>query len=177
VLPPNGEVFHFSEDPTIREFVPHVAATAADDRPYVWAVDAARAPDYWFPRECPRAMAWMLPSTTAGDRDLVFGPGINQRVHTVEFGWLDAIIRCELFVYRLPADRFVPVEGDAPHAVVSVEQVRPAGPPEPVGDLLALHQAAGIELRVLDNLWPWWDRVISTSVGFSGIRLANARPR
>jgi hypothetical protein len=132
VLPPNGEVFHFSEDPTIREFVPHVAATAADDRPYVWAVDAARAPDYWFPRECPRAMAWVLPSTTAGDRDLVFGPGINQRVHTVEFGWLDAIIRCELFVYRLPADRFVPVEGDAPHAVVSVEQVRPAGPPEPV---------------------------------------------
>jgi hypothetical protein len=43
--------------------------------------------------------------------------------------------------------------------------------------LLALHQAAGIELRLLDNLWPWWDRTIATSVGFSGIRLANAGPR
>jgi hypothetical protein len=90
----------------------------------------------------------MLPSTTAGDRDLVFGPGINHRVHTVEFGWLDAIIRCELFVYRLPADRFLPVEGDAPHAFVFVEPVMPAGPPEPVGDLLALHHSS-------------WDRVAS----------------
>lgn len=69
------EVFHFSEDPNIREFIPHVAVTAAEDRALVWAVDATRAPDYWFPRQCPRAMAWVLPSTTPFDRDVVLGPG------------------------------------------------------------------------------------------------------
>jgi hypothetical protein len=49
--------------------------------------------------------------------------------------------------------------------------------PEPVGDLFDRHATAGIELRGLDNLWPWWDKVTTTTVGYSGIRLANARPR
>jgi hypothetical protein len=46
-----------------------------------------------------------------------------------------------------------------------------------VGDLLACHADAGIELRVFDNLWPFWDEVITSTSGFSGIRLRNARPR
>jgi hypothetical protein len=55
--------------------------------------------------------------------------------------------------------------------------VTPLGPPEPVGDLLTLHEQAGIQLRVLDNLWPFWDCVIISTLGFSGIRLRNAKPR
>ncbi|HWS31977.1 MAG TPA: hypothetical protein VN408_04455, partial [Actinoplanes sp.] len=27
------------------------------------------------------------------------------------------------------------------------------------------------------NLWPFWDQVITSTAGFSGIRLRNARPR
>jgi hypothetical protein len=52
----------------------------------------------------------------------------------------------------------------------------PLGPPEPVGDLLALHEEAGIQLRVLADLWPFWDAVVGSTVGFSGIRLRNALP-
>ncbi|WP_407676936.1 DUF6886 family protein [Phytohabitans aurantiacus] len=33
------------------------------------------------------------------------------------------------------------------------------------------------QLRVLDNLWPFWECVIISTLGFSGIRLRNARPR
>jgi hypothetical protein len=61
--------------------------------------------------------------------------------------------------------------------MVAIEPVTPLGPPEPVGDLLALHEAAGIQLRLLPHLWPWWDEVIESSLGWSGIRLRNARPR
>jgi len=53
----------------------------------------------------------------------------------------------------------------------------PLGPPEPVGDLLELHEEADIHLRVLTNLWPLWDRITTSTLGFSGIRLHNARPR
>ncbi|WP_244295204.1 DUF6886 family protein [Micromonospora orduensis] len=60
---------------------------------------------------------------------------------------------------------------------MAVEPVTPLGPAEPVGDLLRCHAEAGIQLRVLDNLWPFWDVVTDSSVGFSGIRLRNARPR
>ena len=44
--PEPGQVLHFSEDPTITRFVPRVAAGAGRPEAYVWAVDAARAPDY-----------------------------------------------------------------------------------------------------------------------------------
>lgn len=171
------EVYHFSEDDGIREFIPHVAATAADARRLVWAVGADRAPDYWFPRKCPRAMAWVTDTTTKSDRDLVLGPGTHTRVHAVEYGWLDAIARCHLFVYALPANAFALIDTDVPHAYVADRPVAPIRPPEPVGDLFALHGEAGIEVRVLDNLWPWWDVVTTTSLGHSGIRLANAQPR
>ncbi len=66
--PEPGQLLHFSEDPTITRFVPHVAATAQQPEAYVWAVDTARSPDYWFPRKCPRAMAWVTPSDRRGPR-------------------------------------------------------------------------------------------------------------
>ena len=45
-----------------------------------------------------------------------------------------------------------------------------------LADLVARHEDATIELRVLDNLWPTWNRVIASSLEFSGIRLHNAQP-
>jgi hypothetical protein len=46
-----------------------------------------------------------------------------------------------------------------------------------VGDLLERPVMAGIELRLLPNLWPLWDRVVASSLEFSGIRLRNAQAR
>lgn len=106
--PESGQVLHFSEDPAITRFTPHVAATARQAEPYVWAVDADRSPDYWFPRQCPRAMAWTTPSSTDADRDRIIGAGSGDRVHAIEYGWLDAMRTVRLFAYRLPADRFRP---------------------------------------------------------------------
>jgi hypothetical protein len=175
--PEPGQVLHFSEDPTITRFVPHVAATAQQPEAYVWAVDAGRAPDYWFPRQCPRAMAWLTPSTTEADRDRIIGPGGGERVHAVEYGWLDALRTVKLFAYRLPATSFVPFGTPEPNAHVATQPVAPLGPAEPVGDLLRLHEEAGIQLHVLTNLWPFWDAVVASTLGFSGIRMRNARPR
>lgn len=175
--PEPDQVLHFSEDPTITRFVPHVAAGAQQPEAYVWAVDAERAPDYWFPRDCPRAMAWVTPSTTDTDRERIFGPGGGDRVHAIEYSWLNALQTVELFAYRLPATPFKPFGTSVPHAHVATQPVEPLGPAEPVGDLLRLHEQAGIQLRVLPNLWPFWDRVTTSTLGFSGIRLRNGRPR
>ncbi|HEX4724185.1 MAG TPA: hypothetical protein VH333_16835 [Pseudonocardiaceae bacterium] len=175
--PEAGQVLHFSEDPTITRFAPHVAATAHEPDAYVWAVDTDRSPDYWFPRRCPRAMAWRTPATTETDADHVLGPGGGDRVHAIEYGWLDALRTVRLYAYRLPAVAFRPIGTPTPHAHVATELLAPLGPAEPVGDLLTLHEQAGIQLRVLPDLWPFWDTVTTTTLGFSGIRLHNARPR
>jgi hypothetical protein len=174
--PRAGEVLHFSEDPAITRFVPHVAATAQVPEPFVWAVDEVNAPSYWFPRDCPRAMAWVTPDTTDDDRGRILGPGGGWRVHAIEHAWLERMRTVSLFAYRLPAGEFEPLD-DRLHTFVSTHAVEPLGPPEPVGDLLRLHAEAEIQLRVLANLWEFWDAVIETTLGFSGIRLANAAPR
>jgi hypothetical protein len=172
--PEPGQVLHFSEDPAIRRFVPHVAATAQQPEAYVWAVDSERAPDYWFPRQCPRAMAWVTPETTGEDRERIVGPGGGTRVHAVEYGWLERMRTVELYAYRFSAVDFTPFGKPEPHAHVAVVPVTPLAPPERVGDLFALHEEAGIQLRVLNRLLPFWERVIASSLGFSGIRLGNA---
>jgi hypothetical protein len=66
--PRSGEVLHFSEDPTITRFRPHVAATARQPEAYVWALDAEQAQSYWFPRQCPRVLAWPGPETSRSGR-------------------------------------------------------------------------------------------------------------
>lgn len=175
--PEPGTVLHFSEDPTIRVFEPHVAPTAREPQAVVWAVDAQRAPDYWFPRQCPRAMAWIGDETTDQDRRTVLGPQV-QRVHVIEYGWLSRVQGVELYAYAFDDADFAPCDDSpSPHARVARTAVRPLGPPQRVGDLLALHEHAGIELRLTDDLWPWWDCVVASTVAFSGIRLRNARPR
>ena len=174
--PEVGEVLHFSEDPSITRFVPHVAETASDATPYVWAVDAANAPSYWFPRECPRAMAWVTDQTTDADRQRILGPATT-RVHVIEYAWLRRVQTAHVFAYRFHAAEFEPYGDELEaHAYVARRPVRPLGPAEPLGDLLALHAAAEIEVRLARSLWPWWNAVIATTVGFSGIRLRNARP-
>ena len=44
-------------------------------------------------------------------------------------------------------------------------------------DLIECHAQAGIQLRVLSNLWSFWDAVTASTLGFSGIRLRNAIAR
>jgi hypothetical protein len=182
VRPLEGEVLHFSEDPAITEFVPHVAATARVRPAYVWAVDANRAPDYWFPRDCPRVLAWATSTSSPTDTTTIIGPGGGQRVHAVEYRWLERIRTVRLYAYRLPATVFEPIlepqpiepiGTPQPHAHVATVTVHPLGPPEPVGDLLALHEEAGIQLRVLPELSKFWAAVTASSLGWSGIRLRN----
>ena len=170
--PGPGQVLHFSEDPGITTFVPHVAATAQQPEAYVWAVDGEQAPAYWFPRDCPRVLAWPRAETTDADRRFL----LDARVHAIEYGWLPALRSVRLYAYRFDAEPFEPF-GKSPHAMVATTVVTPLGPAEPVGDLLALHEAAGIQLRLVANLWAFMDEVVASSLAFSGIRLRYAKTR
>jgi hypothetical protein len=173
VLPGPGELLHVSEDPAITRFVPRRAATQQVGGSYVWALDAEHAPCYWFPRACPRATAWTVGATTVHDARILGGAG---RVHAVERRWTDAMGTTPVYAYRLPADRFRPIDPDDHYAFVCERTVEPLGPPGLLGDLVDLHARAGIELRMVDDLGPFWRAVRATSLAHSGIRLARADP-
>jgi hypothetical protein len=161
-------LWHASDDPNIEIFRPHRAPTAnvADD--LVWAVDDAHVPAYWFPRDCPRATFWIGPNTTRSDATLLDG---GTRVHAIERSWWERFRAARVYLYLMPPATFTVHAPEAGY-YVSRESVTPLARVD-IDDLVAEHAKAGVELRVLDELWPLWDRVIASTLEFSGIRLRN----
>jgi len=154
-------LWHVSEEPTIRRFEPR------DGR--VWAIDTRHLPLYWFPRDCPRATFWAVDETSDDDVDRFLGGDRTRRVHVIEPVWLDRVRGAHLYAYRLPDATFEPED----RYWISPLGVEPSQCIE-LADLLALHAAAEIELRIAPKLLALWDRVIASTLDFSGIRLRNA---
>ena len=162
-------LWHFSEDPTIEVFEPHHHELHALDEPLVWAVDTRYAWLYWFPRDCPRA-CWNANEQTADeDVEQWLDGDRTRRIAVIETGWLDSMRSVQLFAYRLPTAPFERWD----KFFISRETVVPVELVE-LGDLLARHADAGVELRISPRLNPLWDRVITTTLDYSGIRLRNA---
>jgi hypothetical protein len=135
----------------------------------VWAVATRYSWLYWFPRDCPRACWNATERTTDEDIEHWLDGDRTRRVATIETGWLDRMRGVRLFAYRLPPATFGPWD----KFFISRETVVPLELVE-LGDLLSRHADAGVELRIAPALYPLWDKVIATTLDFSGIRLRNA---
>ena len=168
---PGGVLFHFSEDPTIERFVPHVPATNPTEPPAVWAIEEDKAPLYWFPRDCPRVTVWPRNDEERPHFEQTW-QSTAPRVHYIEARWVERMRTVALYRYDLPADTFRRWE-EASGQWVSRVEVVPLGV-SPVGDLFAAHERAGIELRIVDTLLPIRDRAVSDAWDFSIVRMMNA---
>src|ERR1041385_4475387 len=139
------------------------------DEPLVWAVDATHWWLYWFPRNCPRACFNAKEDTSDEDVERWLEGDRSRQVAVIESGWLERFRSARVYAYRLPAESFEPWD----KFFISRESVTPLELVE-LGDLLTRHAEAGVELRIAPTLYPLWDKVIETSLDFSGIRLRNA---
>lgn len=168
-------LWHVSDDPAIMRFEPRGVAAHDSPEPLVWAIDDEHVPAYWFPRDCPRGTFWAVATTSDADVDAFLSGDRTQRVHAIEHEWLADLQRAEMFAYRLPAATFEPYPRAAGHWV-SREPVDPVEA-VPLGGLVERHRSAGIELRLVPDLAALWQRVIASTLEFSGIRLRNLRSR
>ena len=154
-------LWHVSEDATIERFVPL--------EELVWAIDTRHLPLYWFPRDCPRATFWATSETSDDDVERWLDGDRTRRVHVIESAWLERMRTTRVVAYRLPESGFEPED----RFWVTRETVEPLELVE-LGDLLARHADARIELRVAPALYPLWDSIVASTLDFSGIRLRNA---
>jgi hypothetical protein len=157
-------LWHVSENGSIRRFEPRDGL--------VWAIDTRHLPLYWFPRECPRATFWAVDATSGEDVDRFLDGDRLRRVHVIESEWLARVRTARVVAYRLPSETFESED----RFWVSREAVEPLDLVE-LGDLLARHAAARIELRIAPSLYRLWDAVADSTLDFSGIRLRNATLR
>jgi hypothetical protein len=160
-----------SEVDSIRRFEPRSNPEHDSPEALVWAIDSEHAPAYWFPRECPRGTYWAVDKTTDDDVERFLLGDRSLRVQMVQGDWLDALRSTRVVAYRLPPETFEPY-GRAAGYWVSTEPVTPLEVVE-LGDLLARHAEAGIELHIVPKLLPVWQQVIESTLEFSGIRLRN----
>jgi hypothetical protein len=162
-------LWHVSEDAAIARFEPHHRAGHSLDEPLVWAIDTRHLPLYWFPRDCPRATFWANSGTTDEDVESFLGGDRTRRVHAVEHAWPDLMRTTRVLAYRLPEPAFERWD----RSWISRSAVEPLELVE-LGDLVDRHAKADIELAVDGELAALWQRVIASTLDFSGIRLRNA---
>jgi hypothetical protein len=154
-------LWHVSEDAAVARFRPRGGK--------VWAIDTRHLPLYWFPRECPRATFWAKSDTTDEDVETFLGSDRDRRVHVIEPDWLEPMRTTRVFAYRLPEETFERWD----RFWISSSTVEPLELVE-LGDLVDRHAKADIDLAAEDDLPALWQRVIASTLDFSGIRLRNA---
>jgi hypothetical protein len=142
-------LWHVSEDATIERFVPL--------EELVWAIDTRHL------------TFWATSETSDDDVERWLDGDRTRRVHVIESAWLERMRMTRVVAYRLPESGFEPED----RFWVTRETVEPLELVE-LGDLLARHAEARIELRVAPALYPLWDTVVASTLDFSGIRLRNA---
>ena len=163
---------HLSEDPSITRFVPRPATALPAEPPVVWAIDEARAPHYWFPRNCPRIVFLANGETTAADVARFLGLGSAKKVIAIESAWLGRILATSLYSYAITPETVTLLDDQAGY-FVSTEPIEPVAV-VPVGDLLERIVGQGIEVRLTPRLWPLRDALVASTMEFSMIRLRNA---
>jgi hypothetical protein len=153
-------LWHVSEEPDLQTFVPRDGM--------VWAIDTRHLPLYWFPRDCPRATWWAVETTSDEDVERWLDGDRTRRVHAIEPQWLQRVRDANVYAYRMPEEPFTPTDDvrfyTAATTVEALDRVE-------LGDLLARHADAEIELRITPGMRGAFAAVASTTLDFSGIRL------
>ncbi len=161
-------LFHYSEDPHIDGFVPHVPATNPGSPAHVWAIEARYAPVYWFPRACPRIAIW---ANVPEELDVLaarFGTASTriQFARAEDRPWIDATV---LHEYRLAPETFAPWP-DAEGQWVADVEVRPTAIRR-IERLVDAQAEAGVELRFVDDLQAIRLETLESGLPFSIVRL------
>ena len=165
-------VYHYSEDGTIRRFAPHVPQSNPGHPASVWAIDEEHSPLYWFPRFCPRISVWARDDDEQVRFTTLFASEAS-RIVAAETDWMLRVRDAKLYRYAFDADQFRP-SPEADGQFITDHVVHPQKVAL-IDDLLALHAAAGVEVRFTPRLGALMDRILESGLPFSFVRIRDAK--
>ncbi|MDR2513612.1 MAG: hypothetical protein LBD02_00175 [Christensenellaceae bacterium] len=168
-------IFHVGENPDIELFSPRPSRAdgAGMGRALVWAIDEARLPNYLLPRDCPRVTWHWRETSLEADRAAFFSSPSATHGIAIEHGWFRRCAGATLYLYEFAPEGFRLFDETAGYYVSEAEQ-KPTGR-QTVHDVFAALLAHKTELRILDDLWPLSAQIQASSLGWSMIRMANAK--
>jgi hypothetical protein len=168
-------LFHVSEEPDIREFLPRIPSRSDLDPAMglVWALDEGHLPNFLTPRDCPRVTYHAVGSTSPGDMRWFSSPAQRHAV-VIESGWFKRMGETTLYLYEFDPAGFALQDASAGYYVSTAAQ-RPIAR-HVVGDLFQALFERNVELRVVDNLWSICRKIQGTSLEWSMCRMRNAVP-
>ena len=166
-------LFHVSEEPGIREFVPRIPYRTDVDQSkgIVWSLTEELLPNWGTPRDCPRVGYRAVSGTTQSDIDKFFSSSFTHCV-TIEHDWHQRMLDTVLYIYEFDPANFyfneragfyVSDKTEIPLDVVKRE------------DLYEALFNMKVEVRILDNLWKLGEEVQKSSLKWSLCRMANAK--
>ena len=168
-------LFHVSEEPDIREFVPRLPERKDLDPSVglVWAIDEEHLPNFLTPRNCPRVCYHIGVQTTAADRRRFFTSDAERYAVVLERGWYETMRDTALYLYEFSADDFVLQDAVAGYWVAKTVQ-KPIAKYE-LHDLIGEQIKRGVELRFVDSLFDIAQEVKESTLNWSLCRMAFAK--
>ncbi|TWJ04691.1 hypothetical protein JN11_00412 [Mucilaginibacter frigoritolerans] len=173
----SNHLFHISEEPGIKIFEPRPSPSKFDSitSDVVFAISEKLMHNYLLPRDCPRVTYYASAQTTKADRDNYFKHSSAYFVVVAESGWYERIINTTLYCYAFLPDPFILLDECAGY-YISHKPVEPIKV-KVVNDLIGELLQRNIELRFTPDLTALADAVSKSTLGFSLIRMRNARQK
>jgi len=169
----NERLYHISEDPTIKNFLPRVSPSSFDSikAKVVFAISEKLLHNYLLPRDCPRIGFYATSKSNKEDIEKFIGPTCAAFIVAVENKWLQVIQQTTLYVYELPSANFYLLDECAGY-YISTRSVSPLSV-KPVSNILAELTNRNIELRLTPSLLPLAGNIKNSTLNYSMIRLRN----
>ncbi len=169
------QLFHISEDPAIKKFVPRPSPSHFDkiEGDVVFAITHQLLHNYLLPRDCPRVCFYARADSDPADIEKFIGPAGARYVIALESKWLPVIRKTTMYCYELPAPAFTLLDECAGY-YISYEPVAPLSV-QPVSDLLAELAQRRTDVRFLETLRPLAEMITKSTLNYSLIRMRNAQ--
>jgi hypothetical protein len=171
------KIFHISENGEIDIFNPRPSPSHFNNLngDIVFGVSDKLLHNYLLPRDCPRVTYYASDKTSHLDKDTFLQTSADF-VISIESKWLPIIQKTTLFCYEFEGKTFTLLDECADY-YISYQKVKPVRVKRIDNILDELFRRGNLELRILSNLWTIADKVSSSSLNFSLIRMRNAIPK